>query len=336
MTKLRTRGFTLVEMLVVIAIIGILIGLLLPAIQSARESGRRLQCINNLKQISLAMLNHENATKRLPTGGWGQMWVGDPDLGNNERQPGGWVYNTLPFLEQGILHNMGTSLTGTQKLDMAAKMIAVPLPELVCPTRRVPELLPYHSKLSPQTYNASAVKSAARTDYAASRGVFSPDVDAGDGPRFNDDPNYKWVDPTLVNGICFVRSAIRVSEITDGLSNSYMVGEKYICSLDYTSGDDPGDNGSFCQGDSFDLARSVGNIEYKDGKPQPVEYVPPIKDMRTYTDPLAFGSAHPATWQASLCDGSVHSISYDIDPELHYRLGVRNDGELVDKSKIAD
>src|SRR3974390_3177020 len=73
MTRLRTRGFTLVEMLVVVAIIGILIGLLLPAIQAARESGRRLQCINNLKQISLAMLNHENSVKRFPTGGWGRM-----------------------------------------------------------------------------------------------------------------------------------------------------------------------------------------------------------------------------------------------------------------------
>ena len=68
MNRLRYRGFTLVELLVVIAIIGILIGMLLPAVQAARESGRRLQCVNNLKQISLAMLSHENATKHFPTG----------------------------------------------------------------------------------------------------------------------------------------------------------------------------------------------------------------------------------------------------------------------------
>ena len=136
MNRLRRRGFTLVEMLVVVAIIGILIGLLLPAIQAARESGRRLQCINNLKQISLAMLNHENATKHFPTGGWGRMWVGDPDLGNNDRQPGGWIYNTLPYLEQGILHNMGTGMSGNDKLDALAKMMAVPLTEFTCPTRR--------------------------------------------------------------------------------------------------------------------------------------------------------------------------------------------------------
>ncbi len=338
MSGLRSRGFTLVEMLVVVAIIGILIGMLLPAVQAARESGRRLHCINNLKQISLAMLNHENAIKRFPTGGWGRMWVGDPDMGNNENQPGGWIYNTLPFLEQGILHNIGLGMTGNDKLDAAAKMIAVPLPEFICPTRRAAELFPYHPdpSLNPKTYNAAWVSTAGRTDYAVSRGVFSADVDAGDGPKYYDDPNYKWPDPMQILGVCFVRSMIRAIDISDGLSNTYLLGEKYVNSLEYTSGNDPGDNASLCQGDCFDIARNVAVIEYKDGKPQPPMYIPPIRDMRTYYDQLTFGSAHPTTWQASFCDGSVHVISYDIDQELHYRLGVRNDGLIVDKSKLAE
>ena len=98
------RGFTLVELLVVITIIAILIALLLPAVQSAREAARRTQCLNDLKQIALGFLEHEANHKILPTGGWSFVMVGDPNRGFDKHQPGGWNYNVLPFIEQQALY----------------------------------------------------------------------------------------------------------------------------------------------------------------------------------------------------------------------------------------
>ena len=103
----KVDGFTLVELLVVIAIIGVLVAVFLPAaIQAAREAARRTECANHLKQLALGALNHENAHGFLPAGGWGFQWTGDPNMGYGEKQPGGWTYSLLGFLEEEGVHQM--------------------------------------------------------------------------------------------------------------------------------------------------------------------------------------------------------------------------------------
>ena len=104
----NAAAFTLVELLVVIAIIGILVALLLPAVQSAREAARRTECRNHLKQLALGCLLHEEANGFFPSGGWRYDWAGEPDRGFGEKQPGAWTYSVMPYLELNTLHALPT------------------------------------------------------------------------------------------------------------------------------------------------------------------------------------------------------------------------------------
>ena len=110
-------GFSLVELLVVISVIGLLMALLLPAVQAAREAARQTACGNNVKQLALASLSHESALGFFPTGGW-DNWLGDPDQGFGKAQPGGWVYNILPFVK-----NRGSTISVRGAAAQASKTL---------------------------------------------------------------------------------------------------------------------------------------------------------------------------------------------------------------------
>ena len=156
------------------AIIGMLIALLLPAVQAIRESARRLQCTNNLKQLGLGVLQHVDAHQQYPTGGWGWSWVGDADRGFGPRQTGGWYYNILPFIEENkiyILPQDGDQFTITDKQKAGANaMTKTTLAIANCPSRRPSILFPKPSDGTFVAYNAADNDPddnfAARGDYA--------------------------------------------------------------------------------------------------------------------------------------------------------------------------
>jgi len=132
----RKAGFTLIELLVVIAIIAILIGLLLPAVQKVREAASRLQCTNNLKQISLGVHSHHDVYNRFPSGGWGWYWVGVAGRGTGKDQPGGWVYSMLPFVEQKALFDLGGASGSAADRAGNSKRCETTVGIYNCPTRR--------------------------------------------------------------------------------------------------------------------------------------------------------------------------------------------------------
>lgn len=130
-------GFTVIELLVVIGVISVLAGLLLPAVQSAREAARLTQCKNNVKQLALGCLTFEESQGHFPGNGWGHRWTGDPDRGFGPQQPGGWIFQTLPFTDRAELFEVGVGeADGTELRAMLAYRNSVTLPLLNCPSRQ--------------------------------------------------------------------------------------------------------------------------------------------------------------------------------------------------------
>jgi hypothetical protein len=309
----------LVELLVVIAIIGILVALLLPAVQAAREAARRTQCKNHLRQLALAAHTHHDAAGHFPTGGWGWSWVGDKDRGLGVDQPGGWVFNALPFIEESSLYDMAgdgnANVVTAQQRTGASRLIQNPITIINCPSRR--QSVPYPCGTS--AFNADPNPVAGRTDYAINCGDHPiPEVNAGPpesvASNMQQAATFGWI-PTELTGVSYQRSEISFGKIPDGSSKTILVGEKYLIPEHYETGGSPSDNETWCTGYNNDNFRTTD--------------LPPLQDRVGFANNVGFGSAHPSGFHVSRCDGSVDQMDYGIDPIIYKSMGNRLDGGVT-------
>jgi prepilin-type N-terminal cleavage/methylation domain-containing protein len=331
------KAFTLVELLVVIAIIGILIALLLPAIQAAREAARRSQCANNLKQMGLGALNHLDAQKFFPSGGWGWMCLPEYDRGYGKNQPGGWVYSILAFTDNQPLRKFTAKLSDPAGKPMMDQLVQTTIGTMNCPSRRPTILIPAGWAASQYWYGYTSPSLVARGDYAAcagdagylrDNGLYKNGTNAATFDFFDQGPSsvdgaagWGWVNSSGATGVIFQHSATPIKEIPDGLSHTFLLGEKYIQADYYYNGQDGADNQNMYLGFDWDVNRWAN----------PADLL--LRDRPGLAAWPNFGSNHPSVCQFVFCDGSVHSMAFTTDGDTLSCLAARNDHCTPDGSK---
>lgn len=323
----RRSAFTLVELLVVIAIIGILVALLLPAVQAAREAARRTQCVNHLKQMGVAAHNHHDSLRMFPTGG--QHWRYHvsmkglnsfaPEVG--ERQHAGWGFQLLPYMEQQQIYRGGGEPTPYRRSSVAFSTI---VPTYFCPSRRRPKALPIrHDWLTWQYVDQSS--GGPRQNTRGQRGSFQKF--RGNGQRPFAPTDYAAANLWGNRGITIrirrdgTGETVNFAAIVDGSSNTLLYGEKRlnVARINRYQGDD---NEGYASGWDHDVMRYA------------VRWRPPLPDWLRGNGQQRFGSSHPGSFNAVLGDGSVRGISYNVDRELWHRVGLKADGLTVDTTAL--
>jgi len=302
------RAFTLVELLVVIAIIGVLIALLLPAVQSAREAARRSQCNSNLKQIALALHTYEASHKSLPinNGGFSSGWTE-----NNRTRS--WMQGILPFVEQQPLH---------EQIDVS-KRYADPMNrrvgETVVPVYRCPS--DSHNGKMKRRHNIPFSWETAVTNYKAvcgsnwNWGLFRFRIATGRNANSLDGLNRgngiicRQRDATAENGRLFMT---RFRDVTDGTSNTFAVGEAIpeLCTHTWW----------FWYNATTATCAIPLNF--------PLKRIPKFADT-DWPNNYSFMSRHPGGGSFAMCDASVRFISESIDLPTYRGLATISSSETV-------
>jgi prepilin-type N-terminal cleavage/methylation domain-containing protein len=299
------RGFTLVELLVVISIIGILIALLLPAVQTARESGRRTQCGNNLRQLALGWTRYHDVLNYLPHGGKNECDLPvDPSVPAGRcppppttppspqccgprpgtREEWSWTYLVLPYVEQETIFKNANDAV------VQGNLVGI----FYCPTRRP----------------VRRFGGQMRTDYAGSGGSATLDRD---------------LNPSRFNGMLtrYKQQPVGLASVVDGTAHTIMLGEKQLGVQRMEQSGCCDDNEPYVNpGWDWDIMR-VGGTGANGATPLPLR--PDREDTSTTNSSPRFGSSHLQVAMFALGDASVRPLMYSIDGELFRRLTIRND-----------
>jgi prepilin-type N-terminal cleavage/methylation domain-containing protein/prepilin-type processing-associated H-X9-DG protein len=296
----RRRGFTLVELLVVLAIIAILLGLLLPAVQKMRATAARLKCANNLKQMGLACHNYHDTHNGLPPGYFATMPYTN---GATDTSPGwGWAAFVLPFLEQGNLHRQ---LDFTQPLQNSPAIETV-VPFFLCPSDIVPL-----KAFALTDASFAPVTVAAPSSYAATCG-----------------PDASEVADLTGEGCFFRNSQIQLTDVTDGASSTVLIGDRAWSQT----------NGVWAGSPAGAVARAGSQNPWPlAAGPAPTLVLVHNNWLNIRTDSDGglddFSSNHTNGANFVFADGSVHFITSVVAPgQLHadfQALGTRAGGEVI-------
>lgn len=312
--RVGRRGFTLVELLVVIAIIGVLVALLLPAIQAAREAARRMSCSNNLKQIMLGVHNYSAARKMFPSAAERNTTADSHSIGLHVA--------IMPYLEQTAITNAIGKNKNVSNIDSVLRNTNIPM--FWCPSR--PQEDP--------------------DEYVTEVGYYASTYYGNMGAGF---PDSRWLleaahcGNVAMDGVFIPYISIDPKDVTDGLSNTFALGERTYQIRSFFSGAWFLGNANFVVGKANDPSKvcvdSSKSMRWGIGTPESLGYyvssnlVPPGANKNILFNDLFWGSEHPGGCHFAYADGSVHFVSDSTSLSLLRNMATRNGAETGDEQR---